>query len=256
MATTSPDTWNPEQYKKFQSERSRPFWDLAKKINFENVFSMLDIGCGTGELTKALHMAHQIPRTVGLDESARMLSESEAHSARGLSFERITLEKYKPQPNEKFDLVLSNAALQWVEKHEEVFPRILSWLNAGGTLAVQMPLNFEHPSHRIAELVAPNFGLRPRTTPVLAPESYARLLWDAGLTNIDVSVKVYLHPMPSALEVVEWTRGTLLTHYQKQLTTLRFAEFLKEYTEKLIADTGDGAYLYTFKRLFIVGVKD
>ena len=146
------DLWNPEQYKKFQAERARPFWDLAQKVDFNKVHSMLDIGCGSGELTKALHVANDINRTVGIDSSANMLEQAKAEATRGLSFEVATIETYHPV--EKFDLVFSNAALQWVPEHESLFHHMLTWLKPDGQLAVQMPFNHEHPSHVIAEKVA------------------------------------------------------------------------------------------------------
>lgn len=250
------DLWNPEQYKKFQAERARPFWDLAKKIDFAKVFSMLDVGCGTGELTKALHLAHDLPRTVGIDSSANMLEEADAaaQTTRGLAFHHADVESFKPA--EKFDLVFSNAALQWVPEHEALFQLMRTWLKPGGQLAVQMPFNHEHPSHRIAEKVAAQFGLKPREMPLLSAENYARLLWNAGMTGIDVSINVYLHPMPSALDVVEWTKGTLLTYYQKRLNEIRFKEFVMEYSRALLKDTGEGSYLFTFKRLFIYARRD
>lgn len=248
------DLWNPEQYKKFETERARPFWDLAKKINFENVFKMLDVGCGTGELTHALHVAHQVPQTLGIDASPKMLETTKNLKARGLSFQNVAVENFAP--TEQFDLVFSNAALQWVGNHEELIVKMLPWIKPGGTLAIQMPQNFEHPSHRIAEETAAQFGLKPRPVPVLPPELYARILWNSGMSAIDVSVRVYLHPMPSVHDVVEWTKGTLLTYYEAKLNPPRFKEFLNEYSRALLRDTGEGTYLYTFKRLFIVATRD
>lgn len=248
------DAWNPQQYKKFENERARPFWDLAKKVNFEKVFSMLDVGCGTGELTRTLHMAHQLPRTLGIDSSAKMLETAKTIVERGLTFEQAAIETF--QPKEQFDLVFSNAALQWVEGHDALFLKLLTWLKPGGQLAVQMPINQDHPSHRIAEDLASQFGVKPRTSPLLTPEAYARLLWNAGMHNTNVTMKVYLHPMPSGKEVVEWTKGTLLNYYKQRLSEIRFSEFLREYQREVLHDTGAGSYLYTFKRLFIVASRD
>jgi trans-aconitate 2-methyltransferase len=250
MAQIREDQWNPEQYQKFHAERSRPFWDLVKKIDFENTISMLDLGCGTGELTHALHVAHQLGESVGIDSSEKMLEETPKYKARGLTFERVDILDFKPV--KPFDLVISNAALQWIDNHEALFGKIVKWIKPGGTLALQMPINSDHPSQKLAETVAKNFGLKPRISPVRSPEDYARLLWHLGLTNVDVTMKVYLHPMPSALEVVEWTKGTLLTFYQKQLSAQRFQEFLKQYTSELLRTTGEGNYLYTFKRVFLI----
>jgi trans-aconitate 2-methyltransferase len=247
------DHWNPDQYSKFKDERSRPFWDLAKRIRFDDIDTMLDVGCGTGELTHALHVAHQLTKTTGIDSSERMLEESKRFSTRGLNYELADIELYSPP--QQYDLVLSNAALQWLPDHKILFPKLIRWLTPGGTLAVQMPLNFEHVSHKIAEEVAPQFGLKPRQIPMLKPEEYAQTLWDNGLIRIDVSMKVYLHPLPSAKEVVEWTKGTLLTYYQNQLPPKRYDEFIRQYSADLLRHTGEGKYLYTFKRLFLVAHK-
>src|SRR3569623_638560 len=90
------DQWNQAQYEKFRSERSRPFWDLVKEVDFENVASMLDLGCGTGELTQALHTANELEETHGIDSSEKMLEESAKYKARGLTFERCDIASYKP----------------------------------------------------------------------------------------------------------------------------------------------------------------
>lgn len=243
------DKWNPAQYNRFQNERSQPFWDLAAMVNLSGVNRWLDVGCGTGELTRALHESSRVPYTLGIDSSEKMLAEARQQIAEGLYFELARIEDFKP--NGPFDVLFSNAALQWVENHRELFPRLLTWLSPQGQLAVQMPVNFDHPSHTLAETVGEKFGLKVRRTPVLAPEDYAQLLWQQGVRDIQIQIKVYLHPMDSARQVIEWTKGTLLTHYEKQLDEDGFKEFLREYSEGLLRQTGEGSYLYPFKRLFI-----
>jgi trans-aconitate 2-methyltransferase len=248
------DAWNPAQYNKFQAQRAQPFWDLAAKIDFSRVKNLLDIGCGTGETTHALHGRQKIPRSLGIDSSAQMLDKTRALSGAGLEFQLAQAEDYRP--SESFDVILSNAALQWVPGHAELFPRIFGWLAPGGQLAIQMPVNADHPSHRLADELALELGLRLRQPPVLKPEDYARIFYDHGLEQIDISIKVYLHPMPSVTAIAEWTKGTLLTHYQKQLSEADYGKFLTEYTRRLIQASGggDGPCLYTFKRLFLVAV--
>jgi len=245
-----PDVWNPEQYQKFQAERSRPFWDLAQKVNFKNVTSMLDVGCGTGELTRELHLRQKLKSTLGIDSSANMLATSATSNAAGLSFAQVAAENFSPK--QKLDLVFSNAALQWIDDHPSLFTQMLRWLRPGGTLAVQMPVNFTHPSHQIAQELIADFGVEPRRIPVLTPEEYGQLFYKFGMREIDISIGVYAHPMSSAREVVEWTKGTFLTHYQKQLTPESFAEFLERYTRALLKVAGEGHYLYFFRRLFLV----
>ena len=42
--------WNPEQYHKFQSERSAPFYDLLKLVEIRPHIKAIDLGCGTGPI--------------------------------------------------------------------------------------------------------------------------------------------------------------------------------------------------------------
>lgn len=248
------DAWNPGQYNRFVNERSRPFWDLSDLPDFSGAQRVLDTGCGTGDLTKQLHLKYRLPYTLGIDSSAKMLKEAEAHKSDGLHFQLAAAEDYNPA--ERFDVMISNAALHWVADHESLFPRLLSWLNPGGQLAVQMPANFDHPSHLLADEVGARFHLKPRQSPVLPLEDYARILSENHASDVNVFMKVYLHPMNSSREVAEWTKGSLLTHYQKQLTPDLFAEFLAQYTHELEERLGEGAYLYTFKRIFIYARRD
>ncbi|MBX3020199.1 MAG: methyltransferase domain-containing protein [Bdellovibrionales bacterium] len=243
------DAWNPNQYNRFQSERSQPFWDLAALVDPGGVNRWLDVGCGTGELTRALHDLRSIPYTLGIDSSDKMLAEARKTATPNLFFQTAQIESF--QPEGPFDVVFSNAALQWVEDHRELFPRLLNWLAPQGQLAVQMPVNFDHPSHILAERVGEKFGLKVRRTPVLAPEEYAQLFWQRGLRDIQIFVKVYLHPLDSAREVIEWTRGTLLTFYERQMDDAGFKDFLRVYSESFLRLTGEGPYLYPFKRLLI-----
>lgn len=245
------DKWNPGQYSMFANERSRPFWDLAAMVPLEG--SLLDIGCGTGELTAELHSKRASAglgsETLGIDSSQNMLSQ--AHTAAGLYFEQADVATW--EPGRKFDVVFSNACLQWVDDHVALFQRVWKW--TGKYLAVQMPANFDHVSHALADEMARRWSLTPRQSPVLAPELYARLMDKLGARDVNVHLRVYLHHMDSGLNVVEWVKGTLLTYYEKQLSAERYAEFLAEYTAELSQLIGTGPYLYTFKRLFISGRK-
>ena len=222
------DNWNPEQYNRFQTERSQPFWDLATKVDFTKVNSLLDIGCGTGELTGQLHAHRRLKTTIGIDSSPAMLEKAAAWKAKGLTFSLGDANSYSP--SQKFDVVFSNAALQWVDNHKQVFLKLLNWLEPKGQLAVQMPCNFDHAAHFLASEVAQEMKLKVRIPPLLVPESYAELLWRNGMEAIDVSIKVYLHPMTSGSEVVEWTKGTLLTYYQQQLDLAGYSKFLSEFS--------------------------
>lgn len=245
--------WNPSQYNRFQNQRSKPFWDLCKLVDFSYVYRMLDVGCGTGELTAAVREQEQVLFAMGIDTSEKMLAAARAYASEKMVFEKHAVETF--QPKQLFDAVISNAALQWVPGHRELFPRMLDWLNPNGQLAVQMPCNFDHPSHLLAENLAKEFGLNVRKHPVFPIEEYAKIMDSAGAKDVRVFMNVYLHPMESGADVVEWTKGTLLTHYQKQLSSEKYAEFLGRYTTDLVNLLGAGPYLYTFKRMFIFARK-
>jgi len=249
----STDKWNPEQYGRFEQQRAQPFWDLAARVDFDGAKSLLDVGCGTGEMTARLHHDRKLKTTLGIDSSSAMLKKAAGLADKGLSFALADVEHYGPP--ERYDVVFSNAALQWADHHKSLFIKILNWLNPGGQLAIQMPCNFDHASHFLASDVAQEMKLKVRQVPLLAPETYAELLWRHGMDPINVWIQVYLHPLRSGREVVEWTKGTLLTWYEKQLDEPGFKKFLDEYTRRLLLVTGEGAYLYPFKRLFIVGKK-
>lgn len=249
------DTWNPAQYLKFKTQRSQPFWDLADLVRPDGVRTILDLGCGTGELTAGLYRRFPGAETLGIDNSDAMLAESAAFAAPGLRFEKRDIASYEPAVS--FDLVFSNAALQWVPDHDRLFPRIFHTVAPRGQIAIQMPCNFDHPSHRIARLVAQDFlkdldpAFSDRT--LFSLERYAEMLFRNGFEEQSCRLQVYPHPMPSGADVVEWTKGTLLTSYQKHLPPDVFTDFVARYRERLLAEIGTGPYLYTFKRMLLWG---
>lgn len=232
--------WNPEQYERFKSERAQPFQDLVSLIEPRAHMRVLDLGCGTGELTRTLHEHLHAAETLGIDSSETMLAK--APQAAGLHFRRQTIESFDQGG---FDLVFSNAALQWVADHEALFPRLAS---LASQLAVQMPANDDHPSHAVAAEVASELGMAPKPTHTLPPERYAELLHEIGFRRQHVRLQVYGHLLPSSEDVVEWVRGTLLTFYERE------PRFLERYRERLLQRIGgQRPYFYAYKRLLIWG---
>lgn len=248
----SKDCWNPAQYEKFKDQRSQPFHDLAALVAPEGIESYVDLGCGTGELTATLAPRFPGARGLGIDNSEAMLAKARAHATSELFFAKHSVDEFTP--TEKFDLIFSNAALQWLPDHPRLFPRIFSWLKPSGQIAIQMPANFDHPSHRIAYAVASRFPeLKHEERRILAIEDYAVMLHRAGFKEQNCFVKVYMHPMDSGAQVIEWTRGTLLTQFEKALAPERFAEFLTAYRRELLTEIGEGPYPYSFKRMLLWG---
>ena len=236
--------WSPDQYERFKSERSQPFWDLAALVEPRSGMRVVDLGCGTGDLTRALHERLGAADTLGLDNSAEMLAKTPSVS--GLRFENAKIESFD---GKNLDLIFSNAALHWIPDHELLFARLTRMLAPGGQLAVQMPANEDHLSHRTAAEVARELGVERRRSPVLPPERYAELLHNLGFARQHVRLQVYGHILPSSADVVEWVRGTLLTFYEQQ-----HPKFIERYRERLLAAIGEHRpYFYTYKRLLLWG---
>jgi trans-aconitate 2-methyltransferase len=252
----SANPWSPDQYARFRDQRSQPFFDLLGMVQPQPHMHVADLGCGTGELTQQMHRQLAAADTLGIDTSEAMLAKSSAFAGDGLRFERGDIRAFTPQA--AYDLVFSNAALQWVPQHDQLFAQLYAALAPGGQLAVQQPCNGDHPSHATAVLVAAE---EPFATALvghrhhygtLLPEQYAVLLHHLGFTEQVVRVYVYGHELPSSTDVAEWTKGSLLTDYQRRLTPELYDRFLQRYQELLLAQIGQHKpYFYTFKRILL-----
>jgi trans-aconitate 2-methyltransferase len=252
------DTWNPNQYERFQDERSQPFYDLLALVQPRPSMRVVDLGCGTGELTAELHRRLQARETLGVDSSAAMLVKSAAFAGAGLRFERGDVAEFTAP--RAYDVVFSNACLQWLPGHEDLLHRLTEALDAGGQLAVQVPANHDHPSHALAHAVAREAPFRDalngytRSKPVLEPEEYALLLHRLGYREQHVRLQVYGHHLPSRDDVVEWVKGTLLTDYQRRLPADLWPRYLARYRECLLPRLEDvRPYFYPFKRILFWG---
>ncbi len=269
--------WRPEQYEKFRDERSAPFFDLLALVQACPGGRVVDLGCGTGELTRELHAKTQSAETVGIDSSETMLAKSDPFAGNGLRFERADIEAFAPE--RPFDVVFSNAALQWVNGHEELLQQVSGYVADDGQLAVQVPANDDHPSHVIAHQLAAEEPFRSalggyvRDWPVRSPEWYAALLDRLGYRDQHVRLQVYGHHLESAEGVIEWVKGTLLTDYEKRMSPELWQEYLRQYREALlprlihdsrvtihdsrftIHDSNGPArpYFYAFKRILMWG---
>jgi trans-aconitate 2-methyltransferase len=252
------DPWNPSQYERFRAEREQPFHDLVALIGRRPAGRVVDLGCGTGVLTAALHHELAATETLGVDSSDAMLDRARALEVKGLTFAAGDISRW--QPDTRFDVVFSNAALQWVDDHPTLLARLAAMLVPGGELAVQVPANFDHVSHALAAEIAreePFLGAMQgysRTFSVLRPEEYATLLHDLGFVTQSVRLQVYGHVLESPDAVVEWVRGTLLTDYQSRLPEAMYDDFVARYRARLNAALGDQRpYFYPFKRILLWG---
>ena len=254
------DTWNPAQYDKFRREREQPFFDLLALVRPAEGMRVVDLGCGTGRLTRLLHEQLHAGETLGLDRSARMLDgQRNEPLPQGLRFEVGAIEDF-PAGRGPFDLIFSNAAFHWVERHDALLERLAGALNRGGQLAFQIPASFGDTSHIVAEEVAATEPFRSayagwrRAQPVLTPEAYARLLYRLGFHELQARLIVYPHVLAGRAEVIEWMKGTLLTEYTRHLPEPRRDAFVDAYRARLLERLDDARpFFFPFKRILCWG---
>jgi trans-aconitate 2-methyltransferase len=240
--------WDPELYERFRAQREEPFFDLLSMVKARAEMRVLDLGCGTGRQTAVLHQRLRAASTLGLDSSASMLDG--APTAPGLSFLQARIEDFEPEG--RYDLIFSNAALHWVEDQPATLARICSWLKPDGQLAVQVPANFDHPAHRLAAQLGETLGGYARGNPVLAPEDYSRCLFQLGMRPPRVRLEVYPHELPGWEAVLEWVSGTLLVDYRDRLGEPVYKEFARRYALELERQIGfHRPYLFAFKRILM-----
>jgi trans-aconitate 2-methyltransferase len=250
------DAWNPTQYERFREQRAEPFFDLLSMVEPGPSLRALDLGSGTGELTRHLHEQLRCRSTLGVDASPAMLAKAAGFAESGLSFAAGRIESFEPA--EPFELVFSNAALQWVDDHPKLFSRLRSWLAPGGQLALQMPANHRQLTHRLASELAQREPFASalagyvRQSPLLSPEAYAELLYGLGFERQRVELRVYGHVLESRRDVVEWVKGSLLTDYERRLPAPLFAQFLEQYREQLLPQLSEAEpYFFPFTRLLL-----
>ncbi len=251
-------SWNPDVYEKFKNERSQPFFDLLNKVRPIPKGMAVDLGCGTGELTQILHQTIKADQTTGIDSSPEMLLKSKKFSGNGLEFTVENINSWNAK--NKYDLIFSNAALQWCDNHPDLFKRLYEALTPNGQLAVQIPMNHDYPTHTLAA----EMSREPKWNQLLhgevynkydllsSIEEYAHLLFLLGFKKQDVSLKVYGHVLDSREEVIEWVKGSMLTYFHSRLNEQDYKDFLKEYHERLFQILPDEKpFFYPFKRLFL-----
>lgn len=254
-------TWNPEQYHRFRAARSAPAQDLQALIPARDYRSVVDLGCGTGEQARQLAGRFPAAQVLGLDSSAEMLAQAtEKQAAPNLRFEQGDIVGLTGE----YDLIYANASLQWLPDHPALLARLWARLRPGGVLAVQVPANHDHPSHRLLTETAQDFaaelggftrfGTAHGASPVLTPAAYAELLDGLGAQDVTALSKVYPVVLPGAAGLIEWTRGTALVPYLSRLSAEDGERFLAAYLERLRAAFPGERVYYAFTRvLFVAG---
>jgi len=258
--------WDPRQYAVFADHRGRPFVDLLGRVDAPTPRLVVDLGCGPGELTLGLARRWPDARIVGVDSSPQMLERArELDADSRVEWVQARAEEWDPSgAGAPVDVLVTNATLQWVPTHLRLIPCWLASLAPGGTFAMQVPSNFDAPSHRLMREVAARQpradDLRPgldRARAVAQPETYAALLLD-HTGDVDVWQTTYQHVLSVAAEgshpVLEWVRGTGLRPVLGVLDDDEQEAFVADYEREL-----ETAYprrpfgvLFPFTRTFAV----
>jgi trans-aconitate 2-methyltransferase len=250
-------SWNPSQYLKFANARARPANDLLNQIDASDPAIVYDLGCGAGNITLLLEQRWPHARIIGVDDSQEMLAQAATRSDR-IEWSLQSVASWNASP--PADVIFSNATLHWIPHHEALFPRLARQLRPSGILAVQMPRNFDAPSHTlIAETVLQGpwrMKLAPllMPNPVSAPPDYFAILQDQA-ASLDIWETEYLHVLEGKDPVKEWTKGTWLKRFLDALDEPERSEFENRYAERVRSaypPLADGRTVFPFRRLFIL----
>ncbi len=249
--------WDPKRYEQFAKERYAPFEDLVRLIDARPGMRVVDLGCGTGELTARLAELLAESDILGVDSSPEMLARAEEFARPGLRFERGGVEEAAGE----WDLVFSHAVIHWVDGHEALVPRLFSLVAPGGQIAVQQPSNFGHPTHLLIDEVGAEEPFAAaldgwkRAWPTLAIERYAELLYAADASDISVFEKVYPHVLDDADALADWMSGTALVPYFERLPESLHEPFMERYRARLRERFPQRPVFFGFRRTLFVATR-
>lgn len=247
--------WNADVYNQFKSERAAPFYDLLSLVEERGNLKVIDLGCGTGELTRELA---QLPGStvLGIDSSAEMLEKSAQFASGNLTFIQRTVQE-ELQLEEKYDVIFSNAALQWIDDHEALIPALIGKLQPQGQLLIQMPS--QH--HNLANIVltdlsrehpyAATLGIWKRTSSVLETSRYADIFFEHGARSMTALEKVYPMVLANSDALYDFVSGTALIPYLERLPDSLHANFIELFKNRLRDAFPGSPAFYPFRRMIL-----
>jgi trans-aconitate 2-methyltransferase len=250
--------WDPGSYLKFEDYRTRPSVDLVSHIRVADPRDVIDLGCGPGNSTQVLRSRWPRARVVGLDSSAEMITAArEAHPDQEWALGDIAMWS----STTPFDVVFSNAALQWVGDHEALLPRLFGQVAPGGALGIQLPAAMYASIRGMIHEVADDPEWSSRMEParaaltIEAPCVYYDLLAPLA-RSVDVWETEYHHVLESPSAIIEWISSTGLRPFLDELDSdderERFTAILLERVKDGYPYQADGKVLFPFRRIFVV----
>ena len=249
-------SWDPERYLTYADERGRPFLDLISRIDVAKPLCVVDLGCGPGNLTRLLPERWPDADVIGIDSSPEMIDRAIADQIAGVRFEVADLRAWKSA--EPVDVLVSNATLQWVPGHLDLFPDLIAQVALGGWFAFQVPGNFAEPSHALLHELAADDRFSPYLQGIARPDghgpaTYLETLLALGC-EVDAREATYLHVLHGEDPVFTWISQTGARPTLQALPDDLRPPFEAEY-KKLLRDaypTGPHGTVLPFRRVFVV----
>ncbi|PLS26302.1 methyltransferase domain-containing protein [Bifidobacterium parmae] len=258
--------WDSEQYLRFETERTQPSRDLAMQLPPDDgtVTRLIDIGCGPGNSTAVLRERYPHASILGVDSSPEMIAAArQAHPDIDFALcDMSKMDQIAALPHD-FDVVFSNACIQWVPDHARLIPAMLGLLREGGTLAVQTPMNYEEPIHRIIGGLVHSPAYTDRLPQAreffnLTPPEYWELL-HAHAARFRMWTTTYMHTLPSHEAIMDWYRGTGLRPYLQALADdadrAAFEGEVLARVREAYPTRSDGSIIFPFPRFFLTAVR-
>ena len=248
--------WDPSRYLQFADDRSRPFVDLVARIEGEPR-SIVDLGCGPGHLTEVLRARWPAAAIHGVDSSPEMIDRATAGGdGDSATYELADVSTWSPQ--RPVDLMISNALLQWVPDQLAVVERLAAHVAPGGTFALQVPRNYDAPSHTLLRDIAASMPFAEHTAGIVAdrgtdPVSYLDLFVSLGWT-VDLWETTYFHVLSGPDAVFDWVSGTGARPYLQALPDDLRDGFVDTYRAALHVSypAGPAGAIFPFRRTFVV----
>lgn len=259
MTEASPLEWKPDDYLQFEDLRLRPALDLLAQVPLQNPLQVIDLGCGPGNVTQFLRRRWPDANITGLDSSAAMLTRAKAeHLARRVTWQQADVRTWTAPESQ--DLIYSNAVLHWVDDHAALFPRLMGELNPGGVLAVQMPNQFNEPSHKLMREVARSGPWAGVLAPLLRPAPVAGIgMYYDWLQPLSTRLNIWETTYTQALEgddpVLNWITSTALNPLLEALDIDMRSAYRAALTAELRSaypKHPDAKTLFPFRRLFMI----
>jgi len=253
--------WNPDLYLKYDRERIQPSIDLVSRIECDNALKIIDIGCGPGNSTQILVQRWPDSQITGIDNSPAMIEKARKDYP---NQNWVLLDAGAEEIPGTYDIIFSNATIQWIPNHTELFRKFFQSLNENGIIAIQIPLFWDMPLGKSIKKIASESRWNSATRGVtelftIHNYSYYFDLLSKLSDSINIWETYYMHIMDSHLSILEMIKSTGLKPYLDRLETDSnkkdfeaqvLLEITKEYPKQK-----NGKVIFPFKRLFFISTK-